>query len=156
MKQAKYELSVNVLGRQFSDATIFMHDAIAGRVGLSGSDHKYLNLLVEKGPMPAGDLAKLTGLTTGAVTGLIDRLVKKKLAKRQFSKEDRRKVIIVAQYETVQKLLAPTYRLLQKKIAALVNSFSEPERAVIEKYLVSAIQIMDAVRTDLLQEVNKS
>jgi DNA-binding MarR family transcriptional regulator len=39
--------------------------------------------------MTAGELSNLTGLTTGAVTGLIDRLEKKKLVKRQFAEDDR-------------------------------------------------------------------
>jgi DNA-binding MarR family transcriptional regulator len=46
--------------------------------------------------MTAGELSKMTGLTTGAVTGLIDRLEKKKLIQRQFDKDDRRKVKLLS------------------------------------------------------------
>src|SRR4051794_19089751 len=87
--------AIRDLGRQFSDATILMHEAIAGKAGLSGTDHKYVGILMRDGAMTAGELSKLTGLTTGAVTGLIDRLELKKLVKRQFDKEDRRKILIV-------------------------------------------------------------
>jgi DNA-binding MarR family transcriptional regulator len=58
--------------RAYSDASILMHEAIARQAGLSGTDHKYLGLLIEKGKLTAGDLAQLSGLTTGAVTGLIE------------------------------------------------------------------------------------
>ena len=74
--------------RKYSDASIFMHEAIARKAGLSGADHKYLEIILQYKELTAGDIAKLTGLTTGAVTGLIDRLEKKKLLKRQFTKED--------------------------------------------------------------------
>ena len=66
------------LGRGFSDATIFLHEAIAQKAGLSTTDHKYLGLIMQKGPITAGEFSKLTGLTTGAITGLVDRLEKKK------------------------------------------------------------------------------
>ena len=59
--------------RQYSDASIFMHEAIARKAGLSGADHKYLGLILQHKELTAGEIAKLTGLTTGAVTGLIDR-----------------------------------------------------------------------------------
>lgn len=77
-KSAKEQIAaISQLGRQFSDATILMHEAIANKAGLTGTDHKYLGYLTRHGPMTAGELAKYTGLTTGAVTGLIDRLEKK-------------------------------------------------------------------------------
>src|SRR5690606_3563701 len=85
--------------RQYSDASIFMHEAIARKAGLSGTDHKYLGLILQHKELTAVEIAKLTGHTTGAVTGLIDRMKKKKLLKRQFKKEDRRKVIIIPNVE---------------------------------------------------------
>src|SRR6185436_16887486 len=84
-----------MISRQYSDVSILMHEAIARQAGLTGTDHKYLGFILQKGEMTAGELSNATGLTTGAVTGLIDRLEKKKLVKRQFDKNDRRKVIIV-------------------------------------------------------------
>jgi DNA-binding MarR family transcriptional regulator len=133
------------ISRKYSDTSLLMHEAIARKAGLSGTDHKYLGLLIEKGQLTAGDLSKLTGLTTGAVTGLIDRLEKKKLAKRQFDKNDRRKVIIVANVGNAMKLLEPIFAELQQKTTALISSFSEKEIAVIESYFLSAIEIMNDV-----------
>ena len=128
--------------RQYSDASIFMHEAIARKAGLTGSDHKYLGLILQHEELTAGDIAKLTGLTTGAVTGLIDRLEKKKLLKRQFSKDDRRKVIIKPQVENSMKLLAPIFNELQQKTVELIASFSEKEIQTIERYFKEATSIM--------------
>jgi DNA-binding MarR family transcriptional regulator len=128
--------------RQYSDASIFMHEAIARKAGLSGTDHKYLGLILQHKELTAGDISKLTGLTTGAVTGLIDRLEKKKLLKRQFTRNDRRKVIIVPNAENIMKLLQPIFSELQQKTAELIASFSEKEIQIIEKYFTKATEIM--------------
>jgi DNA-binding MarR family transcriptional regulator len=133
------------ISRQYSDTSILMHEAIARNAGLSGTDHKYLGLLIEKGELTAGEFSKLTGLTTGAVTGLIDRFEKKKLVKRQFDKGDRRKVIIVPNIQNTRKLLEPIFAELQEKTTNLISSFSKNEIQIIEKYFLSAINIMNDV-----------
>lgn len=131
--------------RQYSDASIFMHEAIARKAGLAGSDHKYLGLILQHKELTAGELSKLTGLTTGAVTGLIDRLEKKKLLKRKFSRDDRRKVIIVPDEENAMKLLQPLFVELQQKTAILIASFSSSEMEAIKRYFSEATIIMKEV-----------
>ncbi len=135
--------------RQYSDASIFMHEAIARKAGLTGSDHKYLGLILQHKELTAGDLSKLTGLTTGAVTGLIDRLERKKLLKRQFTKDDRRKVIIVPNEENALKLLQPLFTELQQKTANLIATFSQTEIQVIERYFVEATAIMKETTSNI-------
>lgn len=135
--------------RQYSDASIFMHEAIARKAGLSGADHKYLGLILQHKELTAGDISKLTGLTTGAVTGLIDRLEKKKLLKRQFTKDDRRKVIIIPNPENSMKLLQPIFSELQQKTADLIASFTEKEIQIIERYFLEATTIMNETTDNL-------
>ncbi len=137
------------LSRRYSDTSILMHEAVARKAGLSSADHKYLGLLMQKGEMTAGEFSSLTGLTTGATTGLVDRLERKKLAKRQFDKHDRRKVIIVPNTENAMKLLEPIFSGLDRKTTELVASFSESELRVLEKYFRSAIQIMEETTDEL-------
>jgi DNA-binding MarR family transcriptional regulator len=141
-KNTEQILHFRTISRQYSDASILMHEAIARKAGLSGTDHKYLGFLIQNGKMTAGELSKITGLTTGAVTGLIDRLEKKKLVKRQFGKDDRRQVIIIPNTQNAMKLLKPLFADLQKNSIKLINSFSESEILVIEKYFHSAIRVM--------------
>jgi len=134
-----------IASRQYSDTSIFMHEAIARKAGLTGSDHKYLGLMLQHKDLTAGGLSKLTGLTTGAVTGLIDRLEKKKLLKRQFTKNDRRKVIIVPNEENIMKLLEPLFLELQQKTSDLIASFSVTEIQTIERYFVEATNVMNSL-----------
>ena len=61
-------------GRRLSLATIMFHQAVADRLGLNPTDHKCIDLLASAGSTTAGELAEATGLTTGAITGVIDRL----------------------------------------------------------------------------------
>jgi DNA-binding MarR family transcriptional regulator len=113
---------------------------------------KYLGLLLEKGPLTAGELSQLTGLTTGAVTGLIDRLENKKLVKREFDKSDRRKVIIVANAESAKNLLTPFFKDLQQKTTKLLSTYTDRELQIIEEYFRAATDVMTQVAQKLNAE----
>jgi DNA-binding MarR family transcriptional regulator len=134
---------VRKLHQAFSYTSIQMHEAVARKAGLSGTDHKYLGFLIEKGQMTAGELSTLTGLTTGAVTGLIDRFEKKKLVKRRFAEDDRRKVIIEPNTKKIMALLQPLYKEFRSKTEQLIASFSSKELKVIETFFLGAIDIMN-------------
>ena len=137
------------LSQQYAYTSIQMHEAVARKAGLSGTDHKYLGFLIEKGQMTAGELSNLTGLTTGAVTGLIDRFEKKKLVKRKFAKDDRRKVIIEPNTQNIMELLVPLYKEFRNKSEKLIASFSSKEVEILETYFLKAIDIMNETTTDL-------
>lgn len=148
------DLLVNfrLASRQYSDASVFMHEAIARKAGLSGADHKYLGLILKHKSITAGEISKLTGLTTGAVTGLIDRLEKKGLLKREFTAEDRRKVIIIPNEENSIKLLKPFFEELQQKTTALLSGFSEEQLHTIRHYFTEAAVIMNETTNRLNQK----
>lgn len=137
------------ISRNYSDASILMHESIARSVGLSGTDHKYLGLIIKKEEMTAGEIAEITALTTGAVTGLIDRLEKRKLVKRKADKTDRRKVLIVPNTQKAMELLQPIFNDLQKRTQELTETFSEAEMDVIKRYFISATEIMKTVTQNL-------
>src|SRR5690349_24130020 len=142
---------VRKLSQHYAYTSIQMHEAVARKAGLSGTDHKYLGFLIEKGQMTAGELSNLTGLTTGAVTGLIDRFEKKKLVQRQFAEDDRRKVIIVPNTSAIMALMVPLYAAFRSKSQKLLDSFSSKEIKVLETYFVKAIEIMNET-TDKLND----
>jgi len=140
------------LSQLYAYTSIQMHEAIGRKAGLSGTDHKYLGFLMEKGQMTAGELSTLTGLTTGAVTGLIDRFEKKKLVKRRFAEDDRRKVIIEPITKNIMALFVPLYKEFRSKSEKLTASFSNKEIRIIETYFVKAIEIMNET-TDKLNNL---
>ncbi|RYZ98795.1 MAG: MarR family transcriptional regulator [Sphingobacteriaceae bacterium] len=140
---------ISILGKKLSDTTLQMHEAIASTAGLSGMDHKYLYLIVENGPITAGELADKAHLTTGAVTGVIDRLEKRKLVNRVFDQADRRKVRIKANKKVLGELLTPLSDKLRQRITNLLETFNAEERTLIERYLNASITVMQEFTEEL-------
>ncbi|WP_206106021.1 MarR family winged helix-turn-helix transcriptional regulator [Olivibacter sp. XZL3] len=133
---------IRKLSQQFAYTSIQLHEAIGRKAGISGTDHKYLGFLLQRGQMTAGEFANITGLTTGAVTSLIDRFEQKKLVKRKPDKTDRRKVIIVPDTEKIMILLKPLYEDFQGNTEQLFATFSSEELKVLERYFLNAMEIM--------------
>jgi len=110
-------------------------EAIAD-VGLNPTDIGSLCLLLLHGPAPAGRLAELTGLTTGAVTGVIDRLEEGGFVHREVDPADRRKVIVVTDPKRVDRDLFPHFPSLQRaRLPAFYDDFSDAELERIAEFL---------------------
>ncbi|GAA3265514.1 MarR family transcriptional regulator [Dactylosporangium vinaceum] len=73
---------------------ILVQQAVADRLGMGLADFKCLTALLEQGSATAGDLAQRTGLTSGAVTRMIDRLERAGWVRRIHDTVDRRRVIV--------------------------------------------------------------
>lgn len=142
-------IAVRKLSQLHAYTAIQMHETVARKAGFSGTDHKYLGFFLQKGKLTAGELAALTGLTTGAVTGLIDRFEKKKLVKRQFDDNDRRKVFIVPDSEKIMALLQPYYKEFQMESDKLIASFTSEEIKILESYFRKAIALMTETKTSI-------
>src|ERR1700722_20755777 len=83
-----------LLGREFSTAIVMFHEAVGRLMGLSAVERKCIDVLRRLGPVTAGTIGEHTGLTTGAVTGLMDRLEKAGYVQRARDPHDRRKVVV--------------------------------------------------------------
>lgn len=82
------------LARRHSTATVLFHHALADRLGLGPTDHKCLDLLHERAPLTASELAAITGLTSGAITGVVARLERAGWLRREPHPSDRRKQVL--------------------------------------------------------------
>lgn len=82
------------IAREQAQWTVLFSEAAAGLLGIRATDLRYLDAVRREGPLTAGRLAELTGLTTGAVTGVIDRLERAGYVARQQDRADRRRVIV--------------------------------------------------------------
>jgi DNA-binding MarR family transcriptional regulator len=82
--------------REASGLGVLHSQAMAERLGVSSTDLECLDIIAMRGPITAGDLARASGLTTGAITGLVDRLELAGLARREADASDRRKVMLRA------------------------------------------------------------
>jgi len=124
----------SALGQMFTET-------IAAKVGLAGSDLEYLDIVAMRGRMTAGDLAGATGLTTGAVTGLIDRLEKAGFAMRERDPNDRRRVYVTAVPEALGRASAH-YAGLAAAMDALAERYSDSEIALILDFFGRSREIM--------------
>ncbi|MFI9505730.1 MarR family winged helix-turn-helix transcriptional regulator [Nocardia sp. NPDC052566] len=114
--------------RSANDA-VMMHQAVADRLGLHVTDLRCLNLLRLNGPATAGELAVTTGLTTGAITRMIDRLLKSGFVRREHDAQDRRRVIITAVPERITEI-APHYALLATEFGAAMADYTPDQLAL--------------------------
>jgi DNA-binding MarR family transcriptional regulator len=80
--------------RAFQRAVDSMDDAAAEHMGINRSDGRCLDVLEERGPMSAGELADAAGLSPGAITTLVDRLEREGYVRRRRDPGDRRRVVI--------------------------------------------------------------
>src|SRR5579862_2850222 len=87
-------------------------------VGLNATDLGALCLLLLHGPTSAGGLAELTGVTTGAVTGVVDRLERGGFVRREADPIDRRKVIIAPDAARAERRLFPHFASLERAASA--------------------------------------
>jgi DNA-binding MarR family transcriptional regulator len=134
----KQEASHAILGafRDISTQSIMMHQAVADLLGLNITDHKCLGLLHRYGSMSSGHLSKLTGLTTGAITGVVDRLEKAGYAKRKGDPNDRRAIIIEPKnQDTFEKKVRPIFGPLSRKSSELLASYDLKELKLILDFI---------------------
>ena len=122
--------------RQFVIGLLVANLEAAEAVGLNPSDLGCLCLLLLHGPIPAGRLAELTGLTTGAVTGVIDRLERAGFAQRVLDPSDRRKVIVKPDEAKVEQELLPRFAQLNRATtAAFYTQYNQTELGTIRDFL---------------------
>lgn len=91
-------------------ANQLMSQAVAERLGLNLTDFSAMIMLADRGPMSASQIAEATGLSSGAVTGVVDRLERSGWVVRESDPADRRRVVVRAALERrgeVEELYRP-------------------------------------------------
>lgn len=135
---------VELIGYRLSTATVLFHAAVAERVGVGATDMKCYSLLRQTGPLTAGDLAQHVSLTTGAITGVIDRLEKAGLARRAPDPQDRRRVVVELLHDPErERAIDQLYVAMGQAITQLLLSYSAAERATIADFLTKATTVME-------------
>jgi DNA-binding MarR family transcriptional regulator len=121
--------------REHSALTVMFHARVAEQMGLSATDEKCLDLAMRaEGPLTAGRIAELSGLSTGAVTGVIDRLERAGYVRRVRDPHDRRKVLVEVTVGDLDKFGEPFEKARDSLVEVLAH-FDEDELQVIERYL---------------------
>jgi DNA-binding MarR family transcriptional regulator len=135
--------ALEVEQRRASAQGVLHGQAVAGRLGINHSDLETLDLLRWAGAVTAGRLAELTGLTTGAVTRMIDRLERDGYVRREPDPADRRRVIVRLAPDATQRI-GPLYAPLQRAMQGLYDHFSDAQLGVLLDFSRRSYEVLQA------------
>lgn len=128
-------------GRRLSTAVVLYHEALGQQLGLRGVDHRALTLVHEHAPLTAGGLAQLTGLTPGAVTGLVDRLERAGHVRRVPDRNDRRRILIEPVGDGPAGL-GPAFAELGAAMGQVMRRYDEQQLAAITDWVRATIEVL--------------
>jgi len=142
-KMAQEDLNQLLLesSKRLSTQTLMFHQAVASYLNLNITDHKCLDIILGMSKATAGQLAELTGLTTGAITSAINRLEKAGYVRRVKDPNDLRIVIVEPIYSklhVIKEVFAP----LSKAMTQLHSEYHPSELMLILEYLEKSRQIL--------------
>jgi DNA-binding MarR family transcriptional regulator len=123
--------------RRASAIGVIVSQTVAQKAGLNTVDLECLDLLVTGGPATAGQLGQRTGLSSGAVTGLIDRLERARFVRRKSDRNDRRKVLVEVRAERMEVLDA-MFRPMNQAMTALLKQYSPEQLSEFADFLERA------------------
>ena len=124
--------------RNVSALSVLFSQAVADRAGMNPADQEALDILRRHGPITAGQLAAFTGLTTGAVTGLVDRLERRGFARREPDPTDRRRVIVRPLTANAERELDPYFASMGQAVNDLCARYDDRDLAVILDFITNA------------------
>lgn len=135
--------ALHLAGREMSASIVMFHTVMAARYGLTVTDWRALDLVTRKGPFTAGEFARLTGFTPGAITGLVDRLEKAGVVERVRDPNDRRKILVRT---TASPALTAERKNLFKPLTqageALFAGYSDDQLRTITDYMTRMSDIL--------------
>jgi DNA-binding MarR family transcriptional regulator len=125
---------VDSIRRVIATAILYSHQ-VAERLGLGPSDAQFMTLLEVHGPLTPGQLAELTGLRTGTVTGVLDRLEAASFVRRERDPHDRRKVIVSRDEKQIDERMNPQYANQAEAMIDLLRRYDESQLEVIADFV---------------------
>ena len=122
--------------RQFTGLGASFFRAAAARIGMTVTDMQVMDLLETSGPTTAGQLADLTGLTTGAITGMLNRLEETGLVRRERDPDDGRRVIVrLEKGKNERHKIDPIFTSLGKAWNELASDYDDKQLAFLLEFL---------------------
>jgi DNA-binding MarR family transcriptional regulator len=131
---------VDVAVRRMGAQSVITSRTVAERFGMHMTDLEVLDLIFLRGAVSAGELADATGLTSGSVTALIDRLAKAGYVERCDDPSDRRKILVRIRHDNIEPIKA-TYLSMQKRMFALWSSFEPRDLEVIIDFITRSTEL---------------
>jgi DNA-binding MarR family transcriptional regulator len=116
--------------------SVTAHEALAGRLGLNATDLRCLLLASTEEEMTPSRLAELSDLTSGAVTGVLDRLERAGYVRREADPADRRRLLVRLEPGRLAELESAYRPMLTRALASAADA-DAPRPADAGPYLAS-------------------
>ena len=126
-------------------------EQVAKKLKLSRTDMRCLDLIDRLGPISAGRLAEETGLTTGAVTFILDRLEEAGMVTRRRDTEDRRRVWVEIVPEA-QERLKVLHQPVAEEMREVAQRFKADELATVRDFMRQAKEVFQRQVHDVVHE----
>lgn len=110
--------------------SVYFLQAVAERSGMNLTDLQCIAILISTGPITAGQLAETTGLTTGAVTGVIDRMERAGYVRREKDPGDGRRVVVQPVLEALEQAGAGLFGPQEGQLDALMSEYDDRDLAI--------------------------
>lgn len=123
-------------------------NAASPHAGLNRTDMRALDIINMQEGLTAGQLAARLKLTTGAITGVLDRLERAGHARRTHDQEDRRRVVVQATPEA-RRFGSVVFRGISDDLEQLLGTYPEKDRELIDEFLRSINQVVTQRADDL-------
>jgi DNA-binding MarR family transcriptional regulator len=132
--------ALNIQVRYISANSVMFSQIVAAKVGIHPTDNECLDFLLLNGPATAGQISAFAGLTTGAVTAMLDRLEKSGYVRREHDQQDRRRVIVIPNEAKIMADIMPHTMPMGEALNAICAEFSEAELETILSFILKANQ----------------
>lgn len=112
----------------------------AEHLGINRTDLDCLDIISRTGPVTAGEIARQTGLSTGAVTAVIDRLERAGYARRVRDPEDRRRVLVEATPEFFAAA-GPIWGPMAEEWQAMIERYSTEQLRLLLEFMSAGTEL---------------
>lgn len=133
IRQAERIQRVIAGGREFTFGTVLFHHAVAEILGVNVTDMECLALVVYRGVATPSELARHTGLSSGATTAMLDRLERSHLVERHPNPQDRRGTHIRLTRGATARLTA-LFGSLRAAAERLLSSYSPADLDLLSDF----------------------
>ena len=141
-------IRTNMAAREYSIQMTLYRNMIFEKLGINGTDMECLGFLLTKRISTPTELAKYTGISSGATTAMLDRLEKGEFIERRPNPDDRRGTLILLAKSGADRV-APWYAPVGKAQEQLISNYSEDELQLISGFFESYAIIWEQERKKL-------
>lgn len=139
-----------VLGaREYGIGSVLFRQIIGEKLGVNATDMECLGLIFLRGMATPSELARYTGLSSGATTAMLNRLEKSGLIERRANPNDRRSSHIVVVEQTAKKI-GPLFASLREAQDKVISAYSEAELALLADFFDKSLVMWEEEREKLI------